>query len=87
MLMKAYSPIPYDADAIRSHIEMLHKLAAGHDGILPLCIYGENPDSERKVTIVQHFRVGDVDGMTAAALAYENHPVASRAARKAARPT
>jgi len=77
MLTKACPPIPYNADAIRSHVDMLHKLAAGYDGILPLAVYGENPDNGRKIAIVQHFRVGDVDGMTAAALAYENHPDAN----------
>lgn len=68
---------PFDAAAVRSHVEMLHDLAAGCDGLIPLCIFGENPDSGRKTSIVQHFRVGDVDGMTAAALAYDGHPDAN----------
>lgn len=75
--MIAPQPIPFDRDAIRAHVEMLHRLADGCDGILPLCVYGENPDSRRKTTIVQHFRIGDVDGMTGAALAYETHPDAN----------
>jgi len=69
--------IEFDADVVRSHIEMLHELAAGIDGILPLCVYGENPDTKRKLAIVQHFLVGDVEGMTAAALAYAGHPDAN----------
>ncbi|MGZ9006139.1 MAG: hypothetical protein ACXW20_20390, partial [Burkholderiales bacterium] len=75
--MSTSPPVPFDRDAVRAHVELLHNLADGQDGILPLCVYGENPDSGRKTAIVQHFRVGDVDGMTSAALAYENHPDAN----------
>ena len=75
--MSAPPPLPFDPAAVRAHIKMLHNLASEYDGIIPLCIFGENPDSGRKFSIVQHFAIGDVDGMVNAALTYENHPDAN----------
>lgn len=33
-----------DPDAIRAHVAMVHKLAAGIDGWLMVCAFGENPN-------------------------------------------
>ena|SRR5271157_1638540 len=71
-------PPAFDRAAIRSHFEMLHRLACGQNRIIPLCVFGEDPITGRKViSTVQHFKVGDVSGMTDAAIAYENHPHAN----------
>lgn len=62
-------------DVARTHIAMLHNLAAGLEGIMVLASYGETPEGEKIAPRVQHFKVGDVEGMTqaAAALSTQEH--------------
>ena len=67
----------FDAAAVRAHLEMLHGLAAaaGADGHLALSGYGENPDTGKRLRERnEHFRIGDVDGMLSAVMAYEHLP-------------
>lgn len=67
----------FDPVAIRTHIEMLHGLAvaSGADGHLALAGYGENPSTGVKLRERnEHFRIGDIDGMTSAVLAYQHMP-------------
>lgn len=57
--------------AVREHVAMLHDLAArsGAEGVLVLCSYGEDPATGRKLSPrIAHFKIGDIDGMAAAAL-------------------
>lgn len=75
--MRIPQPIPFDREAIYRHIETVHRLARKIEGLLPLAIFGENPDTRHKIKVVQHFRVGDVDGMADAAFAFEKQPHAN----------
>lgn len=61
----------------RNHVEMLHRLAEplSRNGKLVVASYGEDPDGMRSqggraaaqiTPVVEHFRIGDIDGMLAA---------------------
>ena len=65
--------VQFDASAVVRHVAMLHRLAAasGKDGKLILAAFGEGLNQ------VQHFDVGDIVGMTRAALAFEDVPGAN----------
>src|SRR5262245_37812879 len=66
--------LSFDRGAIRGHVGLLHRLAgdANVDGILILACYGEDPQTGRKVgSTVEHFAIGDVDGMTDAVMREE----------------
>lgn len=66
-------PPSFDEAAIRAHIEMLHSLAAGTDGLLILAGYGQNPTNKKDTpTRVERFKVGDTAGMIDAAMAWQN---------------
>ena len=68
--VNACAPTPNPVLA-RAHFEMLHELAAasGIDGVMVLCSYGENPTTGAELKPrVPHFAIGDVEGMTEAAL-------------------
>jgi hypothetical protein len=71
------SSAKFDPTAIRTHFSHLHH-AAGRasvpGGKLCLAVYGENPDTGERVTSVQHFTVGDHEGMTNAAMQFEGMP-------------
>jgi hypothetical protein len=60
--------LTFDADAIRYHIQLLHYLAerANVPGKLVLSAIADK--ALRIPAIIQHFQIGDVDGMTAAAM-------------------
>src|SRR5215207_1244857 len=69
----------FDEALIRTHVELLHDLASGVDGVIPLCAFGENPGADlatgRKLpNIIWHFRVGDIDGMVRAVMGLERQP-------------
>jgi AAA domain/RepB DNA-primase from phage plasmid len=66
----------FDRDAIRTHFSHLHHAAARADvpGKMVLAVYGEDPDTHERFASVQHFAVGDVEGMTAAAMEFEGVP-------------
>lgn len=51
-----------DCEAVRGHVEMLHRLAAGLDGKLILCGIGEDLPTQ-----LRHFSIGDEAGMLATA--------------------
>lgn len=58
-----------DYNIVRDHIQLLHDAAKGIDGKLVLASFGE--DIEKKTRLknkIQHFKIGDVDGMTKAAI-------------------
>jgi P4 family phage/plasmid primase-like protien len=74
--MAAEATAPVSAE-IRAHVEMLHQLAhpLSGSGQLVVASYGEDPDGTNPRTgktgapisaAVEHFRIGDVDGMVAA---------------------
>ncbi|MEM6847607.1 MAG: YfjI family protein [Pseudomonadota bacterium] len=68
---RAEAPPPANPAAVRAHMEMLQSLAtsAGVEGVLVLFAAGENPQTGKKMPPVsQHFSIGDVEGMTNAAL-------------------
>ena len=76
----------FDEHAIRAHVSMLHKLARGVDGELVLAVYGEDPAEFDPRTgkpgkpvhrHVERFQIGDVDGMTAAAMRFSGVPHAN----------
>lgn len=76
----AWKHPPFDHDAIRAHMQMLHGLAsmANVDGKLVLAVFAEDPTTGRKMTeTVRHFKIGDIDGMTADVLAFKHHPHAN----------
>jgi predicted P-loop ATPase len=62
-------PSPFDREAVTAHITMLHELAAGCEGVLTLLPVWENSPPHP-----QRFRIGDVDGMVAAAMSYSGVP-------------
>src|SRR6266851_6572505 len=67
----------FDHTAIRTHFSHLHHAAARGNiegGKLALAVYGEDPERLERFASVQHFAVGDVDGMTAAAIAFDGVP-------------
>jgi predicted P-loop ATPase len=64
---------PLDRGAVEQHLSLLHDLAraSGADGKLVLFVVGENPQTGRKVKpLAQHFAIGDVSTMAAAAAGY-----------------
>lgn len=68
----------FDEVAIRQHVEMLHGLAVGIDGLLVTSTYFANPTGDGDVpgTVTRH-AVGDVDGMVDAILAHASTPHAN----------
>ena len=60
----------FDRTAIEAHISLLHDLAEGLDGVLILAAFEAGGARAQ----VQRFRIGDVDGMVATIMAFENHP-------------
>lgn len=65
----------FDRSAIRTHFYQLHEAAKRADvpgGKLALAVYGEDPQTGDKFKSVEHFTVGDVDGMTDAAMTFES---------------
>src|SRR3712207_2840777 len=70
-------PPAFDRTAIEAHIRMQHELAeaANVDGVLVLFNAGENPITGRaEAPRAQHFRIGDVEGMTDAVMALRHIP-------------
>lgn len=68
----------FDAEAIRSHVGMLHGLAAGVDGVLVVSTYYANPTGESDAPgSVTHHRVGDIEGMVESILAHADVPNAN----------
>ena len=77
---KSPNPAPrFDEAAIRKHVEMLHQLAKGIDGVLTLCVFGDDPDAINPKTgkpgrplykEVRRFEIGDVDGMVGEVMAW-----------------
>lgn len=68
----------FDADAIQAHVEMLHRLAAGVDGVLVVSTYYANPTGESDAPgSVTHHRVGDIEGMVESILAHADVPNAN----------
>lgn len=61
----------FDEPAIREHVEMLHSLAAGIEGVLVTSTYYANPagDSDTPGTVTHH-AIGDVGGMVEAIVAH-----------------
>src|SRR5215203_6879105 len=69
----------FDEAVVREHVTVLHELATGCDGLFPLCPFGENPsatyETRREIkNPIQHFRVGQIEEMVAAIMAFERHP-------------
>lgn len=57
----------FDRDAICTHFSHLHFAASRADvpdGKLVLAVYGEDPGSDERFATVQHFAIGDIEGMT-----------------------
>ncbi|CAI2935040.1 AAA family ATPase [Aminobacter niigataensis] len=60
---------------VRNHVEMLHRLAAGVDGVLVVSVFNANlPDDKG---IVTHHAIGDVGGMVDAIDAHSQTPGAN----------
>ncbi|WP_204330895.1 DUF3987 domain-containing protein [Rhizobium ruizarguesonis] len=68
----------FDEAAIRAHVEMVHSLAAGIDGLLVTSAYFANPTGDSDAPgAVTHHAVGDVDGMVEAIMAHASTPNAN----------
>jgi hypothetical protein len=67
---------PFDRDTIETHLGYLHHAAdrAKVPGKLVLAVYGEDPDTQERFGAVEHFAIGDVEGMTNAAMKYDGVP-------------
>jgi hypothetical protein len=77
-LPKANSTPAFDEAAIRSHVEMLHRLAAGLSGIFVVSTFFANPTGEdRSGGIISHHLVGDIDGMVESIMAHAGTPNAN----------
>jgi RepB DNA-primase from phage plasmid len=70
----------FDEPAIRQHVEMIHRRAAGVDGKIIVCVFGEDPKRINPKTgkagcpvhrQVMHFAVGDIEETVSAIMAYE----------------
>ncbi|MQU69114.1 DUF3987 domain-containing protein [Sinorhizobium meliloti] len=72
-------PTPaFDEAAIRTHVEMLHQLAAGIQGKFVVSTFFANPTGEdRSGGTISHHAVGDVDGMVDAVMAHASTPNAN----------
>ncbi|RVK93823.1 DUF3987 domain-containing protein [Sinorhizobium meliloti] len=72
-------PTPaFDEAAIRTHVEMLHQLAAGIQGKFVVSTFFANPTGEdRSGGTISHHSVGDVDGMVDAVMAHASTPNAN----------
>jgi hypothetical protein len=68
----------FDRAAILAHCEAFHAAAKRANipgGKVCLAVYGEDPDNtEDRFAQVRHFEIGDVEGMTAAAMAFDGVP-------------
>ncbi|MBY5866007.1 DUF3987 domain-containing protein [Rhizobium leguminosarum] len=68
----------FDEAAIRAHVEMVHCLAAGIDGLLVTSAYFANPTGDSDAPgAVTHHAIGDVDGMVDAIMAHASTPHAN----------
>ncbi len=71
-------PITFDYAAIRTHVEMMHGLASGVNGLLVVSTFYANPNGDKDVPgVVSHHRVGDVDGMVEAIVCHAETPNAN----------
>ncbi|WEX07386.1 DNA-primase RepB domain-containing protein [Chelativorans sp. AA-79] len=81
--MSAAAPQPetsssFDEAAIRSHVEILHQLAAGLSGKFVVSAFFANPIGEdRAGGVISHHRVGDVAGTVQAVMAHAETPNAN----------
>lgn len=57
-----------------SHIGMLHSLSEGLDGVMVLASFGETKGGMKLAPCVEHFRIGDVTGMTQRAMQLSQQP-------------
>lgn len=63
----------FDLALVIEHVELIHSLAAGIDGIIPLCVFEENAKPE-----VYHYFVGDSEDMIQDIMTFEMlHPRAN----------
>jgi hypothetical protein len=68
----------FDEAAIRSHVEMLHQLSAGIDGVLVTSTYFADPTGDNDVPgTVTHHAVGDADGMVDSIMTHAHTPNAN----------
>lgn len=68
----------FDEAAIRAHVEMVHSLAAGIDGLLVTSAYFANLTGDSDAPgAVTHHAVGDVEGMVEAIMAHASTPNAN----------
>ncbi len=74
------SPPAFDRALVRAHVEMLHTLAAGLEGELVVCVYGEDPTrinpktGKKGLPIhpgVSRFRIGDIEANVDAIMRYD----------------
>lgn len=64
---KGAAPAEFDGAAIRSHVELLHRLADGVEGVLVVSVFHAQTTSANDAPgTVTHHVPGDVDGMVAA---------------------
>ncbi|SMF53135.1 Protein of unknown function [Xaviernesmea oryzae] len=68
----------FDEAAVRTHVEMLHSLAAGIAGKFVVSAFFANPNGEDKAGgIISHHAVGDVEGTIEAVMAHATTPNAN----------
>lgn len=68
-------PTDTSANPVRGHVEMIHRLAAGVNGVLVVSVFNASLDGDRGT--ITHHRPGDVDGMLAAIQAHAGTPGAN----------
>jgi hypothetical protein len=59
----------FDKSAIEAHVSLLHDLAEGVDGVLILSAFESGGRAQ-----IQRFRIGDIDGMVATIMGFEDRP-------------
>lgn len=65
----------FDEVAIRAHVEMIHGLADGLDGLLVVSTFHANPNKDDDTAgVVSHHAVGDVEGMVEAIVCHSETP-------------
>lgn len=75
---KIATPAKFDEAAIRTHVEMLHRLADGLQGVLVVSTFFANPTGDRDLPgAVTHHVIGDVDGMVASVMSHAETPNAN----------
>jgi hypothetical protein len=64
----------FDRDDVQQHVELIHKLAAGIDGVLTVTCLEQHPHQEKSTPLTRRFAIGDVASMVDTIMSFEATP-------------